>query len=97
MVPGFRLLPEGAATDQVTAVLAVPLIVAVNWTVPPLGTAGLRVTAIAATASLAVTVVLAFSVTLPVSVPAVVHQLYELNGLLPEAEGAVSVTELLAL
>jgi hypothetical protein len=46
MVPGLRLLPEGAATVQVTAVLAVPLMVAANCCVDPMVTvAGLGVMA----------------------------------------------------
>ena len=48
MVPALRLLPEGAAIVQVTAVLAVPLMAAANCCVDPMVTvAGLGVTAMA--------------------------------------------------
>jgi hypothetical protein len=92
MVPGLRLLPEGAATDQVTAELALPLIAAENciW-LPIAALAGLGVTATAGAASLGVTAVLAFIVTSQVTVLA--HPLHEEKLLLPELAGAVTVTD----
>lgn len=94
MVPGFRLLPEGAATDQVTAELAVPLIAAENciW-LPIVALAGLGVTTTAGAASLAVTAVLAFIVASQVTMAALVHPLHAEKLLLAELARAVGVTD----
>jgi hypothetical protein len=105
-VPGLKLLPEGPANDQVTPVLKlpVPATVAVNWTcVPMVAVAGLGVTVTDVMAGpvdvvkLAVTVALAFITTVQVTVLAVVHPDHEVKVLLPELEGAVSVTVVPAL
>jgi hypothetical protein len=51
MAPGLRLLPEGAATDQVTAEVTVPANAAVNCICSPIvAAAGLGVTVIAGAA-----------------------------------------------
>jgi hypothetical protein len=93
MVPGLRLLPEGAATDQLTAVLAVPFTVAENCTwVPMVAFSGLGVTTTVGTTYVAVTVVLAFRVTLQVTVLFVVHPVHAEKLLPPAVEGAFSVT-----
>src|SRR5271157_3623368 len=98
MVPGLRLLPEGAATDQVTDELAVPETRAVNCCVAPIVTVtGLGVTTTTGTTKLAVTVVLALIVTVQVTVLALAHPLHEAKVLPPDAAGAVSVTKVPAL
>jgi hypothetical protein len=93
MVPGLRLLPDGAAIVHVTAVLAVPLRVAANCRVDPMVTvAGLGVMAILGAAYVAVTVVLALTVTLQVVVLVVVQPDHEEKLLPPAVAGAVNTT-----
>jgi hypothetical protein len=88
----------GAATDQVTAEVAVPLNDAANCNWPPMvAVAGLGVTVNEGEVYLAVTVVLALIDTVQVTVVEEAHPLHEAKVLLPEVAGAVSVTDVPAL
>lgn len=92
-MPALRVLPEGGVIAQVTAVLAVLLIVAENCTwVPMVTVAGLGVTTTVGAAYVAVTAVAAVMFTVQVTVLADVHPDHFEKLLPPEVLGAVRVT-----
>jgi hypothetical protein len=102
MVPGLNVLPVGAATDHVTALLKlpVPVTAAVNCTcVPMVAMFGVTVMAVMAPAlKAAVAVVSALIVKVQTSALEVgVQPLHPVKTLPPAEEGAVSVTVLPAL
>lgn len=102
MVPALNALPDGAATDQATALLKlpVPVTVAVNWTwVPIVAVLGeIAIEPIDAVLYFAVTVVLEFMTTVQTfALGDAVHPDQEEKTLAPDEEGAVSVTLVPAL